>query len=320
MIRLFFILLLALAPVQAFAEEDVSAPPASLKAPQGADEAEAKETAQTVAADKEPAETPASGETASDEKPAAEAPVTEAKETAPAAEEKPEEKQETATEEAVEEKAASEEEGKAESPVEAEETQATQEEAPAAEPVAPPAPRQWTMLPGESTIGFSGVQMGKDFSGFIKSFTANIVFDDANLEQSKVTVDIDLLSLDAQDEERNKTVKGDEWLNVEKFPAARFETKSIAKAEDGYVADATLTIHGVSQDVKLPFTLSFSKVEKGADKGKDRAVMTGKVVLDRSNFQLGQGEWEDPSIIANEISVEVKVAAVATGKALPATP
>lgn len=326
MIRLLFILLLALAPVQAFAEEDVAAPPASLKSPEiapaknpVADQAPEPEPVEPAedSAEPEPENPPAAPDSAEP------APPAEDKAEEPAKEEAKEEKAGAMPLPPVEEDEATEE--VAEEP--AAEPEAATEEAVAEpeKPAAPAAPRRWNMVPGESVIGFSGSQMGKDFAGVIEKFTADIVFDEANLAQSKVTVDIDLLSLDAKDEERNKTVKGDEWLDVEKFPAARFETKSISKTGDGgYVADATLKIHGVSQEIKLPFALAFSKAEKGPDKGKDRAVMTGKVVLDRSNFQLGQGEWEDPSIIANEIAVEVKVTAIAAppaaDKAPPATP
>ena len=306
MTRLFFILLLALAPVQAFAEEDVSAPPASLKSPEIAPEEK------PAAADQAPE--PETAEPAQDsDKPA---PQEEAAPLPPAEDKAEEEAAKESDEAKAEPPAAEGEETKEDTEELAAEPEATPEE-----PAAPPAPRKWNVLPDGSSIGFSGTQMGKGFEGVIKTFKADILFADANLEQSRVTVDIDLLSLDAKDDERNKTVKGDDWLDVAKFPAARFETKSITKAEDGsYLADATLTIHGVSQPLQLPFTLAFSKVEKGADKGKDLAVMTGKVVLDRSKFQLGQGEWEDPSIIANEITVDVKVSAIGEDKAAPATP
>lgn len=177
-----------------------------------------------------------------------------------------------------------------------------------ASPLPPSTARAWKMVEKESSITFHGKQMGKDFDGEIRTFTPVIHFDDAQLGQSKVTVDIDLTTIDARDTDRNKSLFGADWLDIAQFPQARFETQKIAKNDDGsYVADATLTLHGTVQQIELPFTLLIDT----KDSGKDTAVMNGKVTLDRSKFALGTGDWADPSVIANEIVVDVKLTATA---------
>ncbi len=174
----------------------------------------------------------------------------------------------------------------------------------------PPATRLWEMDAAESSITFHGKQMGKDFNGSILQFTPQIYFDPAQLDQSKVTVELDLQTIEAGDSERNKNLLSPDWLNILEFPTARFETASIKKTDAStYIADATLTIHGMIQELEFPFTIDFAGEGKGKYSGKDKAVMTGAVTLDRSKFQLGQGDWADPSVIANEIPVEVKVTA-----------
>jgi len=190
---------------------------------------------------------------------------------------------------------------------------------PAATPAAEaPKAQHWTFVPAESSLAFHGSQMGTAFDGSFAHFTPDIYFDAEHLDQSKVTADIDMSSVDAKDSDRNKNIVGADWFDVQKFPTARFETTKITKTGDNaYLADATLTIHGITQPVQLPFTLAVSKVPHGKDSGKDKAVMTGKVTLDRSKFQLGQGDWADPSVIANDVPVEVKVTAIAEGAAKP---
>lgn len=176
--------------------------------------------------------------------------------------------------------------------------------APAAPPP-PPAARKWEMDKVESSIRFKGTQMGKGFDGKILQFTPQIYFDPDKLAESKVSVDIDLRTIDAGDSERNKSLLSPDWLDVIEFPSAHFETLGFKKTGDkAYVADATLTIRGAIQEIELPFTLDITE-----DGKKLKAVMTGSVTLDRSKFQLGQGDWADPSVIANEIPVEVKVTA-----------
>lgn len=182
----------------------------------------------------------------------------------------------------------------------------------AAVPAAPPPPsaRKWEMDKGESTLRFKGTQMGKGFEGSILQFTPVIHFDPADLPNSRVSVDIDIRTIDAGDSDRNKNLLGPDWLDVIEFPSAHFETLGFKKTGDNaYVADATLTIRGAIQEIELPFTLDITE-----DGNKDKAVMTGAVTLDRSKFKLGQGDWADPSVIANEIPVEVKITAFSPKK------
>jgi polyisoprenoid-binding protein YceI len=168
--------------------------------------------------------------------------------------------------------------------------------------------RKWEMIPEESAIVFHGKQMGADFEGRFKNFSAEIYFDPAALAESRVTAIIDTASADSGDAERDENLKGPEWLAVETFPAARFESAEFTRTgENAFEARGTLTIHNVTLPVVLPFTLEFLR----DDSGKEKALMKGSLVLDRSNFGLGTGDWADPSIIANEVPVDVVVSATA---------
>ena len=196
----------------------------------------------------------------------------------------------------------------------------------ASEPAAKPAPAvaaapeaaatapKWDVLTAKSSITFHGKQMGTDFDGAITKFTPDIRFDENHLDQSKVTVDIDITSIDGKDPERNKSIKGADWFDTDRFPTARFETTSFAKTGDNaFTASGNLTIHGVTVPVQLPFTLAHEAVGFG----QDRVIMTGTVTLDRSKFQLGTGDWADPSVIANEVPVNIKITATSSAPAKP---
>jgi polyisoprenoid-binding protein YceI len=174
----------------------------------------------------------------------------------------------------------------------------------------PAAAKKWTVMQEKSSITFRAKQMGTEFEGAITRFTPDIAFDPDHLDASKVTVDIDVASIDAKDPERNKALKDRDWFDPASFPTARFETSKFTKTgENSYLADATLTIKGMAVPVQLPFTLE----KQAVGFGQDRTIMTGSVTLDRSKFQLGQGDWADPSVIANEVEVAIKVTATPDG-------
>lgn len=176
--------------------------------------------------------------------------------------------------------------------------------------------QKWDVQADKSAITFHGKQMGNDFDGAITKFTPDIHFDADHLDQSKVTVDIDINSIDAKDAERNKNIKESDWFDVARFPTARFETTKISKTgDDAFTAEGNLTIHGITVPIQLPFKLAH-------EKDKDTVIMTGSVTLDRSKFQLGTGDWADPTVIANEVPVDIKVTATpaAAGEAKQPAP
>lgn len=168
--------------------------------------------------------------------------------------------------------------------------------------------KQWVMDPATSTLAFKGKQMGAVFSGSFTKFIPDIRFDPDNLAASKVTVTVDIASINTGDAERDQNLKTKEWFDPEKFAEARFETTSFKKTGDNaFEAEANLTIRAITLPVVLPFTLVFSK----DDSGKETALMTGSLTLNRSKFSLGTGDWDDPSIIANEVPVEISLNATA---------
>ena len=67
-----------------------------------------------------------------------------------------------------------------------------------------------------------------------------------------------------------------------------------------YQAAATLTIHGVTKDVVLPFSLSI--------KGKT-AKMTGSLSLLRTDYNVGQGEWAQTDWVGGDVKVDVALTA-----------
>jgi cytochrome b561 len=166
---------------------------------------------------------------------------------------------------------------------------------------------KWDVIPEESSLTYTGKVMNKEFTGSFKIFTPEIYFDPTNPGQSKISVTVDIASLDSGDAERDTAAKGRDFFKSEEFPTAKFESQQITKiSDDGYVAAGTLTIRNTSLPVTLPFTLVLPK--NGG--GKQRGIASGEIVIDRSTFQLGQGEWADTSMIANDIRISFKVAAL----------
>lgn len=167
-------------------------------------------------------------------------------------------------------------------------------------PSEPAASAKWTADKGKSRIEFTGLQVGTEFTGSFSSFDMSIVFDPDNLAAARIKATIDMASAKTGDRQRDDALPGKDWFSVSEFPAAVFESSDIRAAGTGYEARGTLTLHGVSRDLTLPFSLDISG---------GRAVADGSVSLVRSDFGVGQGEFAGGEWVGLDVKVSVHIEA-----------
>ncbi|CAG0907228.1 unnamed protein product [Cyprideis torosa] len=98
--------------------------------------------------------------------------------------------------------------------------------------------------------------------GRFNDFGGEFSYDEKDPSKASVKVDIDTGSVDSNHAERDKHLRSDDFLDVEKFPKASFASTSYEENADGTATlIGELTLHGVTK----PVTLAVSKVGAGAD-------------------------------------------------------
>ena len=155
---------------------------------------------------------------------------------------------------------------------------------------------QWTVMDDDSRLGFEATQQGGTFEGRFESFDADLRFSADDLSGSRFDVRIRTGSVETGSSQRDSALPGEDWFNVDAFPEATYVAEEIRSTADGYEAAGTLTIRDNTHPVTLPFTW---------ETDGDRAFMDGSVVIDRTRFGVGQGDWSDPSVAGHEVRVVV---------------
>lgn len=152
---------------------------------------------------------------------------------------------------------------------------------------------------GKSTVGIVFKQMNVPVDAKFKKFTANIDYDNVKPELSKATVDIDVTSFELGDPEYNKEVLKKEWFNAAQFPKANFVSTSMKAGINGKLdVTGNLTIKG--KTVVISFPLSVKK------EGNSQ-VFDGLLPIKRLAFNIGEGEWKDTSMVADEVVIKFHV-------------
>ncbi|MBN8831361.1 MAG: YceI family protein [Sphingomonadales bacterium] len=162
----------------------------------------------------------------------------------------------------------------------------------AAEEKAPPAP--WKIAAG-GHLGFKADYSGSAIDGSFTQWNADILFSPDDLAGSKISVTIDLASVDTADGQRDDTLKSDTFFDVAAHPRATFRSTRIThRGGNKYRAAGTLSLHGAQKPVTLDFTLDI--------KGDD-ATVSGSAPLSRTAFGVGTGEYSDTSQIKDAVGV-----------------
>ena len=88
--------------------------------------------------------------------------------------------------------------------------------------------------------------------GRFNEFSGQFSYDDAAPEKAFVEVNIKTASVDSNHAERDKHLRSDDFLDVKKYPEAKFISTSYTPGKDGKgMLKGNLTLHGVTKAVEI---------------------------------------------------------------------
>jgi polyisoprenoid-binding protein YceI len=158
-----------------------------------------------------------------------------------------------------------------------------------------------TVLPEGSEIRFVTKQMGVPVEGRFTRFQAQVKFDPIQLPASQVNFSIDTRSIGFGAADTEAEAAKPAWFHSAQFPQAQFKSTAVKGAGPGrYEVTGTLSIKGQQRDVVVPVLLV-----PGPTVGQ--ATASGSFTLKRMDFKLGEGEWSDLSVVANDVQVRFKL-------------
>ena len=164
---------------------------------------------------------------------------------------------------------------------------------------AAPAFAQQKLVPAQSEIAFTSKQMGVPVDGRFKSFTAQVAFDPRKPDAAKIALSIDLGSASLGAPETEAELARPDWFSSKLFPQATFQSSAVKAAGPGkFEVAGKLTIKGASRDVVVPVALA---------QASGNTTASGVFVIKRLDFKIGDGDWNDPALVANDVQVKFKL-------------
>ena len=97
-----------------------------------------------------------------------------------------------------------------------------------------------------------------------------------------------------------------DWFNTAKFAQATFQSTGVKALGAGkFEVSGKLSIKGATQNVVVPVSLT----QAGAN-----TTALGTFTLKRLAFKIGDNEWSDTSMVADDVQVKFKFALTGVAK------
>lgn len=155
-----------------------------------------------------------------------------------------------------------------------------------------------------SKVTLSGTAVAEKYSATFTGVTGVFLMNGAAITGSSFELTLDASSLKANTDELGDKLKSEHFLEVERYPTAKFVSTRIEEAEEGakkatHKISGNLTMHGVLKPLSFPAVVELTE---------DTLVVKGKMALKRSDFGIvTAGKADDPLKDSFRLELELKL-------------
>ena len=160
--------------------------------------------------------------------------------------------------------------------------------------------------PSGSTIGFSVHQFLGTTQGKFTKFNGKIDVNREHPENSAVTAQIDVRSIDTRIKKRDDHLRSAEFFNVDKYPQITFKSRSVKRTgpQSGDIL-GDLTIHGVTK----PVTLHVKLLTPLNETSRTRWAVTVDPITRRDFNLMFAPSAESVSGISQTVAINIEIEA-----------
>jgi polyisoprenoid-binding protein YceI len=123
-----------------------------------------------------------------------------------------------------------------------------------------------------------------------------------------ISVSIKILtsSIDTNNSGRDTHLKSADFFDAQKYPEILFVSKRISKDKDKFLAVGDLTMHGVTKEVAIPFTIT-KPFKDPLPRGISRLIVNATFELNRTDYGLTWSRVMETGelFVGNEVQIEI---------------
>lgn len=146
----------------------------------------------------------------------------------------------------------------------------------------------------KTKITFQIKNLGINTNGFFGNMQANIQFDPATLATSTIEANVDVNSINTDNDTRDEHLRSDEFFDAAKYPKITMRSVSFKhKSGNNYSGQFTVTMKDKTKVFEVPFT--YIPAANGA-------TFKGSFKLNRLDFGVG----DKSLVLSNDVTVFIE--------------
>ncbi len=167
--------------------------------------------------------------------------------------------------------------------------------------------KQYRIDTNHSSVGFSVSIMGglSKVTGKFTDFTITLMNDENDITKSSVSVVIKAASIDTGIKDRDNDLRTANFFDVEKYPEITFQSTRIETKGKRLIAVGTFTMHGVSKEIALPFTIT--GIDKNPATKKMNIGYAARITLNRRDFGINWRHPAVPNFVGDNVEIEINL-------------
>ncbi len=172
----------------------------------------------------------------------------------------------------------------------------------------------YTIDPVHSSVGFKVRHLASYTTGVFTDFEGTIALDEKDSANSGVEVTIQAASIDTNNEDRDKHLRAEDFLHVEKYPVMKFASKKVVKGADNtFKVTGNLMMHGVTNEVTLDVEY-FGKMALSPDKSP-RAGFSASTELNRKDYGIVWNKVLDTGglVLGETVKISIEIEGIMQG-------
>jgi polyisoprenoid-binding protein YceI len=176
---------------------------------------------------------------------------------------------------------------------------------------AAPAEGAWSTDAAHTEINFSVKHFFTPVTGSFEDYEIDLDFNAEHPEKSRVEARIQVASVNTGNQKRDDHLRSADWFAADTHPYITFKSTSVRQVgENKLIASGLLTIKGKSHQVELPITLLGKQMipeqmQPMLGGTKEVASFQAATSIDRSDFDVGVGNWAATMVVGGEVNIEI---------------
>lgn len=169
---------------------------------------------------------------------------------------------------------------------------------------------QWQVDHDHSEIRFEIQHIFSTVSGRFSDFKGELVFDPADLDNSRFDFTVKVKSVNTFNNKRDTHLRSKDFFDADKYPVMRYQSSKIIRLKDNvYALEGLMSIKDVTKPLKMEF-FHYGPRQHPFDKKSSVTGFTSGFSLNRLDYHVGSGKFFDLGIVGNKVEVEISMEAL----------